>query len=375
MTARPAGQGRAIGTVTEQRDQTLADEDQPLPEGRWARVLRLQALQIVIILVVIMLIFGILHPEAFLTPFNMRGIVINTSILAVLGVGMTFVIITGGIDLSVGSVLVLSGVLADKAMAAAGGQGWGVSGIGLVVACAAGLACGVVNGVLVAKAKVPPLIVTLGTLGAALGIAQIITGGIDLRDAPEVLVNTIGFGNLVGQVPNLSVVALVVVVLGIILLHRTRFGLYTFAIGSNPEAGRRVGVRVDRHLIKVYALAGLLAGFAGLLNLAFFQSTTIAGQSNTNLNVIAGVVIGGTSLFGGAGSVFGTVIGLFIPSTLQNGFVILGVQPFWQQVVVGAVLIAAVYVDQARRAAAQRGASARTSILSHFGIGSRKDSS
>ncbi|MBO0851789.1 MAG: ABC transporter permease, partial [Pseudonocardia sp.] len=336
MTARPAGQGRAIGTVTEQRDQTLADEDQPLPESRWARVLRLQALQIVIILVVIMLIFGILHPEAFLTPFNMRGIVINTSILAVLGVGMTFVIITGGIDLSVGSVLVLSGVLADKAMAAAGGQGWGVSGIGLVVACAAGLACGVVNGVLVAKAKVPPLIVTLGTLGAALGIAQIITGGIDLRDAPEVLVNTIGFGNLVGQVPNLSVVALVVVVLGIILLHRTRFGLYTFAIGSNPEAGRRVGVRVDRHLIKVYALAGLLAGFAGLLNLAFFQSTTIAGQSNTNLNVIAGVVIGGTSLFGGAGSVFGTVIGLFIPSTLQNGFVILGVQPFWQQVVVGA---------------------------------------
>lgn len=374
MTARPARQGRAISTVAEQRNHAVDEEEDVAPaEGRWARVLRLQALQIVIILVVIMLIFGVLNPEAFLTPFNMRGIVINTSILAVLGVGMTFVIITGGIDLSVGSVLVLSGVLADKAMAAAGGQGWGASGVGLVVACAAGLACGIVNGVLVAKAKVPPLIVTLGTLGAALGIAQIITGGIDLRDAPEVLVNTIGFGNLVGQVPNLSVVALVVVVLGIVLLHRTRFGLYTFAIGSNPEAGRRVGVRVDRHLIKVYALAGLLAGFAGLLNLAFFQSTTIAGQSNTNLNVIAGVVIGGTSLFGGAGSVFGTVIGLFIPSTLQNGFVILGVQPFWQQVVVGAVLIAAVYVDQARRAAAQRGISTRTSILSHFGIVARRD--
>lgn len=374
MTARPARQGRAISTVAEQRNHAVDEEEDVGPaEGRWARVLRLQALQIVIILVVIMLIFGVLNPEAFLTPFNMRGIVINTSILAVLGVGMTFVIITGGIDLSVGSVLVLSGVLADKAMAAAGGQGWGASGVGLVVACAAGLACGIVNGVLVAKAKVPPLIVTLGTLGAALGVAQIITGGIDLRDAPEVLVNTIGFGNLVGQVPNLSVVALVVVVLGIVLLHRTRFGLYTFAIGSNPEAGRRVGVRVDRHLIKVYALAGLLAGFAGLLNLAFFQSTTIAGQSNTNLNVIAGVVIGGTSLFGGAGSVFGTVIGLFIPSTLQNGFVILGVQPFWQQVVVGAVLIAAVYVDQARRAAAQRGISTRTSILSHFGIVARRD--
>jgi ribose transport system permease protein len=173
-------------------------------------------------------------------------------------------------------------------------------------------------------------------------------------------------------VPTLSVIALLVVVLGGIVLHRTRFGLYTFAVGSNAEAGRRVGVRVDRHLIKVYALAGLVAGFAGILNLAFFQSTTISGQSNTNLNVIAGVVIGGTSLFGGVGSIFGTVIGLFIPSVLQNGFVILGVQSFWQQVVVGAVLIAAVFVDQARRAAALRGASLQFPFLSRFGSGSRK---
>ncbi|GAA5170495.1 ABC transporter permease [Pseudonocardia eucalypti] len=342
-------------------------------KARWARLARLQALQIVLILLFIVIVFSVLAPQAFLSGFNMRGIVVNTSILAVLGVGMTFVIVTGGIDLSVGSVLVLSGVLAAKSMAAAGGQGWGVALLGAVVACLTGLACGLVNGVLVARAKVPPLIVTLGTLGAALGIAQIITGGLDLRDAPEVLVDTIGFGNLVGQVPNLSVIALLVVALGIVLLHHTRFGLYTFAIGSNPEAGRRVGVKVDRHLIKVYALAGLLAGFAGILNLSFFQSTTIAGQSNTNLNVIAGVVIGGTSLFGGVGSVFGTVVGLFIPSTLQNGFVILGVQPFWQQVVVGAVLIAAVYVDQARRAAAQRGTSTRTSLLTQLGL--RKESS
>jgi ribose transport system permease protein len=186
-------------------------------------------------------------------------------------------------------------------------------------------------------------------------------------------VDNIGFGNLVGQVPTLSVVALVVVLFGMVVLHRTRFGLHTYAIGSNPEAGRRVGLKVDRHLIKVYALAGVTAGFAGILNLAFFQSTTIAGQTNTNLNVIAGVVIGGTSLFGGVGTVFGTVIGLFIPSTLQNGFVILGVQPFWQQVVVGGVLIAAVYVDQARRAAALRGARARPRFLPQFGGGSRKE--
>ena len=120
-----------------------------------------------------------------------------------------------------------------------------------------------------------------------------------------------------------------------------------------------MGLNVDLHLIKVYALSGLLAGGAGFLNLAFYQSTTIGGQSNTNLNVIAGVVIGGTSLFGGYGSIFGTIIGLFIPATLQNGFVIVGIQPFWQQVVVGAVLIAAVWIDQTRRAAALRGEQVR----------------
>ena len=164
-----------------------------------------------------------------------------------------------------------------------------------------------------------------------------------------------GFGNIFWQVPTLAVIAAVVIVIGIVVLHRTRFGLYTYAIGSNPEAGRRSGLNVPRHLIKVYALSGLLAGFAGWLNLAFFQSTTIGGQTTTNLSVIAGTVIGGTSLFGGYGSIFGTIIGLFIPATLQNGFVIIGIQPFWQQVVVGAVLIAAVYVDQQRRAAALRG--------------------
>jgi ribose transport system permease protein len=343
------------------------------PSDRLRRLIRSQALQIVLILLAIMLVFAAMRPEAFLSPFNLRAIVVNTSILAVLGVGMTFVIITGGIDLSVGSVLVLSGVLADKAMVAAGGQGWGVAILGILVASGCGLGCGLLNGWLVARAKVPPLIVTLGTMGATLGIAQIITGGIDLRDAPDVLVDTIGFGNIVGQVPALSVVASVVVVLGIIVLHRTRFGLHTFAIGSNPEAGRRTGLKVSRHLIKIYALSGVLSGFAGILNLAFFQSTTISGHTITNLNVVAGVVIGGTSLFGGAGSVFGTVIGLFIPSTLQDGFVIIGVQPFWQQVVVGAVMIAAVYVDQTRRAAAQRGSRARPRFLSPVGSGSRKE--
>ena len=325
------------------------------PTGRLARLARLQSLQIIIVLAVIVVVFSILKTSSFLTVFNIRGIVINTAILAVLAVGMTFVIITGGIDLSIGSVLVFSGVVCDKAMAGLGGQGWGTALIGALVAIGCGLAWGLVNGFLVARAKVPPLIVTLGTLGMALGLAEVITGGVDLRDVPTAMVNDVGFGNIFWQVPTLAVIAAVIVVLGAVGLHRTRFGLHTYAIGSNPEAGRRSGVDVPRHLIMVYALSGLLAGFAGWLNLAFFQSTTIGGQSSTNLSVIAGVVIGGTSLFGGYGSILGTTIGLFIPTTLQNGFVIIGIQPFWQEVVVGAVLIAAVYVDQQRRAAALRG--------------------
>ena len=335
--------------------------------GRLQRLARVQALQIVLLLALTIVIFGAMRPHTFLTVLNMRGIVQNTSIYAVLGVGMTFVIITGGIDLSVGSVLVFSGVVADKVMAGWGGQGWGTVLVGTVAACAAGLAWGLLNGVLVAKAKVPPLIVTLGSLTAALGCSQILTKGLDLRDAPRTLVNKVGFGNVIGQVPTLAVVAGVVVLGGIILLHRTRFGLYTYAVGSNAESGRRVGVKVDRHLVKVYALAGLLAGFAGILNLGFFQSTTIGGQSNTALNVIAGVAIGGTSLFGGVGSVFGTVIGLFIPIVLQNGFIQINVQPFWQQVVVGAVLVTVVFVDQRRRAAAVGGRKRSFAFLSKRG--------
>ena len=342
------------GQTTAPPTEVVPSEEQSA--GVLARLSRLQALQIIGVLALIVIIFSALKLHSFLTVFNVRGIVQDTSILAVLGVGMTFVIITGGIDLSVGSVLVFSGVVADKAMASVGGaQGWTSALIGLLVAVAAGFGWGLLNGFFVAKAKVPPLIVTLGTLGAALGLAEVITGGVDLRNIPNVMVNDIGFGNIVGQIPWLAVIAAIVVVIGIVLLHRTRFGLHTYAIGSNPEAGRRSGLNVPGQLIAIYALSGLLAGFAGWLNLAFYQSTTIGGQSTTNLVVITGVVIGGTSLFGGYGSIFGSVVGLFIPATLQDGFVIIGIQPFWQQVVVGAVLIAAVYVDQQRRAAALRG--------------------
>ena len=326
----------------------------------YQRVLRMQAFQILLVLIVIIAVFATLAPHNFANLSNARQIVQNASILAILGVGMTFVIITSGIDLSIGSVMVFSGVIAAKLMIAIGGDGWGTALVGIVASTFTGLLWGMLNGVLIAKAKIPPLIVTLGTLGMALGLAQILTHGVDIRQVPQVMQDEIGYGNVFGQVPVLSIVALVVILLGMVVLHLTRFGRYTYAVGSNEESARRVGVHVDRHLIKIYALSGLLAGLAGVLSLAQFGTTAIAGQSQTNLNVIAAVVIGGTSLFGGVGTIFGTVVGLFIPAVLQNGFVIVGIQPFWQQVAVGAVLILAVYVDQVRRASAARGRPTRT---------------
>jgi ribose transport system permease protein len=292
--------------------------------------------------------FAALRFQQFATVFNFRNIAADASGLLIIAVGMTFVIITAGIDLSVGSVLVFSGVIAAKVMLAIGGGGWGAIAVGLVAGIVAGTAWGVVNGVLITKARVPPLIVTLGTLGMALGSALLITGGIDVRGVPLQLTTTIGIGQLAG-VPYVVIIAAVVTAVGAILLSMTRFGRYTYAIGSNAEAARRAGINVDRHLIKVYALSGFLAGLAGMVSLARFATTTIGGHSTDNLAAIAAVVLGGT------GTVLGTVVGVFIPAILQNGFVILGVQPFWQQVAVGAVLIIAVYIDQLKRRAQERG--------------------
>lgn len=322
------------------------------------RFIGLQAFWILGVLIIICVFFTVLAGDRFLSTGNFSLISQNVAVWAVLGVGMTFVIITSGIDLSVGSVLVFSSVVSAKLMESMGGTGSGVAAAGMLAAVVSGMAWGALNGVLVAKAKVPPLIVTLGTLSVALGLAQVLTGGIDIRSVPDELTDFSVYTKVLG-IPGLPFVALIIVILGGILLHKTRFGRYTFAIGSNEEAARRTGIKVTKHLVMVYALAGTLAGVGAILSLAQFGTTTIAGQSLTNLNVIAAVVIGGTSIFGGEGTIFGTVVGLFIPAVLQSGFVIIGVQPFWQGVAVGSVLIAAVYVDQSRRAAALRGARSR----------------
>ncbi|MGH2661136.1 MAG: ABC transporter permease [Actinomycetota bacterium] len=310
---------------------------------------------IFLVLVVIIAVFSILDFDSFASVFNLRNIMIDASSLLIIAVGMTFVIITSGIDLSVGSVLVFSQVVASLLMREMGAEGMDVILAGLGSSLLAGVAWGLLNGLLIAKTRIPALIVTLGTLGMAQGAALLLSGGINVRRAvPTELVTTVGIGRLFGQIPYLVLIAAGVTIVGAILLHLTQFGRYTYAIGSNAEASRRAGINVPRHLIKVYALSGLLAGLAGYVLLARFTTTTIEGHGTDNLQTIAAVVIGGTSLFGGRGAVFGTVVGVFIPAILRNGFIILGIRPFWQQVAVGAVLILAVYFDQVKRRARER---------------------
>jgi ribose transport system permease protein len=355
----------SVITPPGQAPEQQAVPDAPGHESFLRRLANLQSVWILGVLVVIVVAFSLAAGDRFLSTSNFSLISQNIAVWAVLGVGMTFVIITSGIDLSIGSVLVFSSVVAAKVMQGMGGDGWGVASVGILAALVSGIAWGVLNGFLIAKAKIPPLIVTLGSLSVALGLAQVITGGIDIRAVPEALTDFNTYIKILG-IPALPFVALVVVIVGAIVLHKTRFGRYTYAVGSNELGARRVGINVDRHLILVYALAGAMAGLGAVLALAQFGTTTIAGQSLTNLNVIAAVVIGGTSIFGGEGSIFGTVIGLFIPAVLQAGFVIIGVESFWQGVAVGSVLVAAVYIDQSRRAAAQRGSSSRTAFASMF---------
>jgi ribose transport system permease protein len=332
----------------------LVEKGEPEPRSRLWKLTAATSTWIFLVLMVIIAVFSVLNFNAFASAFNLRNIMIDASSLLVIAVGMTFVIITAGIDLSVGSVLVFSQVVAALVMRAMGGEGLVVILAGLLSALLSGLAWGLINGFLIAKSRMPALIVTLGTLGMAQGAALLLSGGINVRGVPTELVASVGIGRLFDTIPYLVLIAAGITILGGILLHLTRFGQYTYAIGSNAEASRRAGINVSRHLIKVYALSGFLAGVAGYLQLARFTTTTIEGYGTANLQAIAAVVIGGTSLFGGIGAVAGTVVGVFIPAILRNGFIIIGVEPFWQQVAVGAVLILAVYVDQLKRRARER---------------------
>jgi ribose transport system permease protein len=306
-------------------------------------------------LIILMAIFTGLAPGKFLTLNNLSLNAQTAAPFLLMAVGETFVILTAGIDLAVGFVLVLCGVVAGEFYLSNGGPDAGVGTIwlGAILGLLTGAAFGALQGFAVAKLKIPPLIATLMGLGVAEGLSYLITGGSDVRAVPNTLVSSIGTGYFAGVQWVIIISFLVTLVFGLILAF-TRFGRYTYAIGSNPEAALRAGINVDWHLIKVYSVSGLMAGLAGIVNLGYFGTTTISAHPLDNLTVITAVVIGGASLFGGRGSMLGTFIGVFIPVLLLSGLNIVGVNQYWQYVITGLVLGGAVYLDQIRRRLRER---------------------
>jgi ribose transport system permease protein len=306
-------------------------------------------------LIILMAVFTIKEPGKFLTLNNLSLNAQTAAPLLLMAIGETFVILTAGIDLSVGFVLVLSGVVAGDFYLSNGGPNAsvGIVWVGAILGIASGAGFGALQGVAVAKLKIPPLIATLMGLGVAEGLSYLITGGSDLRAVPNTLVSSIGTGYFAGVQWVIIISFLATLVFGLILAY-TRFGRYTYAIGSNPEAALRAGVNVDWHLIKVYALSGLMAGLAGIVNLAYYGTTTISAHPLDNLTVITAVVIGGASLFGGRGSMLGTFLGVFIPALLLSGLNIWPANQFLQYIITGLVLGAAVYLDQIRRRLRER---------------------
>jgi ribose transport system permease protein len=301
------------------------------------------------VLVALILIFGIAAPDLF-----SKDAWLSTSEFAVeyliLAVGQTFVIITAGIDLSDGAVLGFSGMagaLLMEHVMIGGPSGAGTVVIGIAAMLLAGTLIGVLNGVLITRIKLPPFIVTLGTLTAVGGATNLLNNGTEITTLPN-FINNMGTASVLdGWLPIPVLIALAVAVVFGLILARTRFGLRTYSIGSNDAGARRAGIRVDRHLIMVYAISGFLAGLAGLMVTANFQSASPIAGANDELYAIASVVIGGASIFGGRGTIFGTVIGTAILSVLTTGLVLTNVAPFWQQVAIGVVVVA-VAIDRVR---------------------------
>jgi ribose transport system permease protein len=329
----------------------------------WRRLIASPVLMTFLFLVTVMVIFSVLAPGKFNTVTNFQQLALNVAILTVVSVGTTFVIATAGIDLSIPSGIVLGEVFAVKALSlihVGGSTAAEVSPdqtkvwymlVALVGSLAAGLILGLVNGFTVGYLGIPPMLATLGTLGAGLGIALLLQNGVNIA---TYALNPVATGQLIPGLDNLILIALLAVALGYVGMHTAVFGRHTLAIGSSEEAARRVGLNVERHLLKVYTVGGLASGLGGFLSVAYFSTTSVAGHSTDNLSAITAVALGGTSLFGGVAAIIGTLIGVWIPAVLQNGFIIVGVQPYWQMVAVGVVLILAIYADQLRRRARNR---------------------
>ncbi len=266
-----------------------------------------------------------------------------------LAVGQTFVIIAGGIDLSVGFTVGLASVVSASVMQRLDPTmpAWLSLLCAILMALLASLVVGLVNGYLVAKLKVPPFIGTLGMYGVARGIAYLISASPVPVD--NKLNSSAGNDYMFGIIPVPVLITIVVLIVMHYVLSQTKFGQYTYAIGGNRQAAIRAGINVDRHTIGLYLLTGLLAGVAGVIYTnRFTAGSAIAGEP-TLLNSIAAVVIGGASLFGGEGKIVGTLIGALLIAVIEFGLVFINAQPYWQFVLVGVVIILSVLVDQSRK--------------------------
>lgn len=291
-------------------------------------------------LIVLVVVISILQPR-FLSPGNLQNVLSQVMVLGIIAIGQTFVILTGGIDLSVGGIAALS-VMAGGLVMVENGVGAGVTVMLLV-----GLLAGVVNGVLVAYVKLAPFIVTLGMMSITSSLAYVISNGSSVFGLPEGFA-WFGKGNIAG-IKFYVYVFVALYIIAHIFLTKTKPGRFVYAIGSNPEAARLSGIRVSFYQVIPYAVTGLLCAVAMTIEASRLGTIDPNTGSGFELSTIAAVVIGGASLMGGKGSVVGTVIGIFLIGCLQNGLNILGVNAFWQGTALGVVIILAVVLDRVVR--------------------------
>jgi ribose transport system permease protein len=299
-------------------------------------------------LIILIIVFSLASPY-FLTSENMGGILLATAVNGVLALGVTFVIINGGIDLSVGTVMTLSAVMTAQVMII-----WQQPIlVGILAGLLTGAICGTLNGLMVTKMKIPPFVATLGMLYITKGLSLVVAQlrPIYFNDAPGF--NQAAMSSILGSifapldpVKNVVLVFFAAALIAAFILGKTVLGRYTFALGSNIEATRLSGVNVDRWQTAVFMLCGLFAGLAGVLIGARLNSAQPALGAGYELDAIAAAVIGGTSLSGGEGSILGTIIGALFIATLANGLRVMGVQQEWQIVVTGTVLVLAVFLDR-----------------------------
>ncbi len=292
-------------------------------------------------LIVLLVLFGAmtLASDEFLTADNMANLARQVAIFGIIAVGQLLVILTAGIDLSVGSVLGLTGCVTAQLLV----EGMPVP-LAIVVGLLVGVALGLFNGSLVAYGKLPPFIVTLGMLGIARGLVLVLTDASTVQPLPDSFGN-IANGDFIG-LPNLLWMFIVVVVVTSFVLRRTVFGRYIYAVGSNPESARLSGVPVTAVLVSVYSIAGLLAAVGGILFASRLNAGIPTAGTGYELNAIAACVIGGASLFGAKGGAFGAAAGALIVATLNNGGNLLAVNAFYLQIIIGALILIAVAFDQ-----------------------------